>query len=128
MVTAPVPRPSTTVLLVRDGTNGLEVLMVVRNPESHYSSALVFPGGVIDAEDADDAWLDFLEGADGIDATERTRRVAGLRELHEETGLLLLDSPEWRPDTGRSSGPSWMWCAGPAGSSAYRRWRRSPIG
>lgn len=100
MVTAPVPRPSTTVLLVRDGTNGLEVLMVVRNPESHYSSALVFPGGVIDAEDADDAWLDFLEGADGLDATERTRRVAGLRELHEETGLLLLDSPEWRPDTG----------------------------
>ena len=30
-MTAPAPRPSTTVLLVRDGADGLEVLMVVRN-------------------------------------------------------------------------------------------------
>lgn len=97
---APVPRLSTTVLLVRDGAHGLEVLMVVRNPQSHYSSALVFPGGVVDAADADDAWQDFLEGADGLDATERTRRIAGFRELYEETGLLLLDSAERQPEVG----------------------------
>lgn len=98
-MTAQVPRPSTTVLLVRDAADGLEVLMVVRNDRSHFASAMVFPGGVIDAEDGDEAWLDLLDGAEGLDPAERTRRIAGFRELHEETGLLLLDAPQRRPDT-----------------------------
>lgn len=95
----PVPRPSTTVLLVRDGAEGLEVLMVVRNERSHFASALVFPGGVIDAEDSDPAWLGLIDGAEGLDEAERTRRIAGFRELHEETGVLLLDAPERQPQT-----------------------------
>jgi 8-oxo-dGTP pyrophosphatase MutT (NUDIX family) len=94
----PVPRPSTTVLLVRDGADGLEVLMVVRNDKSHFASAMVFPGGVIDAEDGDDAWLELLDGAEGLDPAERKRRIAGFRELYEETGVLLLEAPERRPD------------------------------
>lgn len=93
-MTAPVPRPATTVLLVRDGADGLEVLMAVRNDRSHFASAMVFPGGIIDAEDADEAWLELAEGAAELDEIERARRIAGFRELYEETGLLLLDAPE----------------------------------
>src|ERR1700751_4445273 len=99
IMNAQVPRPSTTVLLVRDSADGLEVLMVVRNDRSQYASALVFPGGVIDAEDGDEAWLGLIDGAEGLDPAERTRRIAGFRELHEETGLLLLDAPQHRPKT-----------------------------
>ncbi|CAN7351885.1 NUDIX domain-containing protein [Phenylobacterium sp. LjRoot225] len=99
-MTVPVPRPSTTVLLVRDGADGLEVLMVVRNAQSHFASALVFPGGVIDAEDADTAWLDLIDGAADLEEVERTRRIAGFRELYEETGVLLLEAPKRRPEAG----------------------------
>jgi 8-oxo-dGTP pyrophosphatase MutT (NUDIX family) len=82
------------VLLVRDGQDGLEVLMVVRHAQSYFASAMVFPGGVIDLEDGDEAWLEHANGAEGLDALERARRVAGFRELYEETGVLLLDAPE----------------------------------
>jgi 8-oxo-dGTP pyrophosphatase MutT (NUDIX family) len=96
---ASVPRPSTTVLLVRDGADGLEVLMVVRrNDKSQYAAAMVFPGGVIDPEDADEAWLGLCDGLDGLDGAERVRRIAGFRELHEETGVLLLDNPARAPE------------------------------
>ena len=43
--TPQVPRHSTTVLLVRDGAAGLEVLMVIRNEKAYLASAMVFPTG-----------------------------------------------------------------------------------
>lgn len=95
--TAAVPRPSTTVLLVRDAAEGMEVLMVVRADRSQYASAMVFPGGALEAEDSDEAWLDSVDGAEGLDAAERARRVAGFRELYEETGILLVERPERAP-------------------------------
>ena len=101
----PTPRPATTVLLVRDGVDGLEVLMVVRHAESYFASAMVFPGGMIDPEDADEAWLGLCDGADGLDPPERARRVAGFRELYEETGILLLDAPERAPDASAGETP-----------------------
>jgi 8-oxo-dGTP pyrophosphatase MutT (NUDIX family) len=95
----PAPlRPSTTVLLIRDGADGLEVLMVVRGDDKgQYASAMVFPGGTLDAEDADEAWLAHLDGADGLDPAERARRIAGFRELFEETGVLLIEAPQRAP-------------------------------
>src|ERR1700756_5777008 len=94
-----VPRPSTTVLLVRDGAQGVEVLMVVRGDDKggQYAKALVFPGGALDADDADEAWLPLCDGAAGLDAAERARRIAGFRELYEETGVLLLEGPARGP-------------------------------
>jgi 8-oxo-dGTP pyrophosphatase MutT (NUDIX family) len=87
-------RPATTVLLIRDGDEGLEVLMVVRrNGLSQYAAAMAFPGGGIDPEDEDEAWLPLCVGAEELDPAERARRIAGYRELHEETGILLLDRP-----------------------------------
>lgn len=96
-MTAPTLRPSTTVLLVRDGADGLDVLMVVRNERGQYASAMVFPGGGVDAEDADAAWLDLIDGGEALEAAERARRIAGFRELYEETGILLLEAPQRRP-------------------------------
>ena len=68
-------RPASTILLLRDGPTGLEVLMVERNVASEFASgALVFPGGRVDA-------------ADGTH--EQGLRVAGIRETWEEARLLL---------------------------------------
>jgi len=97
MTEPPIPRLSTTVLLVRDEGDGLEVLMVVRNERSYFASALVFPGGLVDAEDADPAWLELVDGAAELEPAERTLRIAGFRELYEETGVLLLEAPERPP-------------------------------
>src|ERR1700740_579203 len=72
-------RPSTTVLLVRDGADGLEVLMVVREDRGQYAKAMVFPGGVVDAEDADEAWLPLADGAGDPAAAGPARRIAGFR-------------------------------------------------
>jgi len=96
---AVVPRLACTVLLVRD-RGGLEVLMVERHEQSHFASALVFPGGLVDPEDGDAGWAGLTVGEDPIDATERSVRIAGYRELHEETGILLAqaeDAKDWRP-------------------------------
>jgi len=85
-----VPRLSATVLLVRQRQD-LEVLMVGRNEKSYFGSALVFPGGVVDAADRADHWLAWAHGAEGLGADERALRVAAFREMHEEAGLLLCD-------------------------------------
>ena len=77
----PVPaRPASTVLLVRDGAEGLEVFMVVRNRQIEFAGgALVFPGGRVEADDQ------ALGGADPLDGF----RIAGIRETFEECGVLL---------------------------------------
>jgi 8-oxo-dGTP pyrophosphatase MutT (NUDIX family) len=92
------------VLLIRDGAEGLEVLMAVRSDDrSQYASAMVFPGGALDADDADAAWLEHLDGAEGLDTAERARRIAGFRELFEETGVLLIEGPTRTPDLAAGS-------------------------
>ncbi|CAH0172259.1 NUDIX domain-containing protein [Roseomonas sp. CECT 9278] len=77
----PAPaRPASTVLLLRDGRDGLEVFMVVRHHEIDFASgALVFPGGRVEAADT------VLAGGDPAGAF----RVAAVRETWEECGILL---------------------------------------
>ncbi|HEY0271193.1 MAG TPA: NUDIX hydrolase [Sphingomonas sp.] len=83
------PRLAATLLLVRD--DPFEVLMVRRaaRRDDLFSSALVFPGGVVDPEDRDAAWLDRIEGAEDLSDEERALRIAGCRECFEEVGILL---------------------------------------
>ena len=51
--TAVAVRPAATVLLLRDGPSGLEVLMTRRSATASFApGAYVFPGGGIDAADA----------------------------------------------------------------------------
>jgi 8-oxo-dGTP pyrophosphatase MutT (NUDIX family) len=81
------PMPAASVLLVRDAP--WSVLMVKRHAKSFFSSALVFPGGVVDPEDSSDAWLQYVSGQQNLSREERALRIAGCRELFEETGVLL---------------------------------------
>ena len=96
-----IPRPASTILPLRDGTTGVEVLLVRRNLNSDFvGGAYVFPGGAVDAGDA--ALADRVAGLDDPTASERLGLVAGglayyvaaLRELFEEAGLLLVTGPD----------------------------------
>jgi 8-oxo-dGTP pyrophosphatase MutT (NUDIX family) len=84
------PRPASTVLLLRDGLGGLEVLMVTRNVASDFASgALVFPGGRVDAVDAEAAMLAACRDVSGADDRAMAFRVAAVRETFEEARVLL---------------------------------------
>ena len=84
------PVPAATVLLVRDGSDGLEVFMVVRHHQIDFASgALVFPGGKIARGDSDPTLRLRCEGAEELDDTALGLRVAAIREVFEECGILL---------------------------------------
>lgn len=80
-------RAAATVLLVRDGTAGLEVLMIEHH--QNVGGSLVFPGGKIEASDSDPRFLERSRGLANIDEAARANYVAALRETFEEAGLLL---------------------------------------
>jgi 8-oxo-dGTP pyrophosphatase MutT (NUDIX family) len=85
----PVPaRPASTVAILRDGANGIEVFMVVRHREIDFASgAIVFPGGKVEAGDGSDDWADLA--AEAPAAPDRGFFVAAGRETFEEAGLVL---------------------------------------
>ena len=91
MSTESIFRPASTMLLLRDGSDGMEVFMVVRHHQIDFASgALVFPGGSIDPDDhvvAQDAAL--TRGFGGLDATALSFRIGAVRETFEECGILL---------------------------------------
>jgi 8-oxo-dGTP pyrophosphatase MutT (NUDIX family) len=83
-----IPRPAATLLLLRDGAAGLEVLMTARHEASGFAAgALVFPGGKVEAEDL--ALRSACAGCDGLDDTALGFRIAAIRETFEESGILL---------------------------------------
>ena len=92
-----VPRAATTTLIVRDGADGLEVLMVRRSPHASFMpGAYVFPGGAVDAADAaatpaepPERLRQRLGGVTGTGDAALAHAVAGLRECFEECGLWL---------------------------------------
>ena len=87
----PAPaRPSASVLLIRDGADGLEVFMVVRHHEIDFASgALVFPGGRLAEGDGDPALRALCDGAEAFDDYKLAMAVASIRESFEECGVLL---------------------------------------
>ena len=92
MTTAPAAsdiRAAATILLLRDQPE-LEVLMVKRHHQIDFASgALVFPGGKTHAGDQEPAWADHVLRWDGFDAEQRGLRIAAIREVFEEAGILL---------------------------------------
>lgn len=89
-------RPAATVLLLRDGGAGLdllglEVFMVRRHRLMGFAGdALVFPGGRIDAADRALARRSELcAPLAGADETAMAFRIGALRETFEEGGILL---------------------------------------
>lgn len=89
--TTPAPAlPAATVLLLRDGANGLEVFMVERHHEIDFATgALVFPGGKVDPEDREPGLLKRCVGAEGAGTEALALRAAAVRETFEECGVLL---------------------------------------
>lgn len=85
----PAPVPSAAVILLRDGAAGLEVLMQRRREQaSAFAGVIVFPGGKVAAIDARP---EFHAAAD-LGAPypfEPARQLAALRELFEESAILL---------------------------------------
>jgi 8-oxo-dGTP pyrophosphatase MutT (NUDIX family) len=86
---ASAPRRSATVLLLRD--DPFEVLLVGRAARGAFASALVFPGGAIDPDDGDPTWREVADDFDEVAEDERPLRVGAIREVWEETGILLGD-------------------------------------
>ncbi len=82
-------RKAATILLLRDGAEGLEVFMVERHHRIDFaSSALVFPGGKVDEHD-ESSKLKKLTHSGAADDDLFAYRIASLREAFEETGILL---------------------------------------
>lgn len=94
--TAP-PRPAATILLLRDLPQ-FQVLMVKRHHQIDFASgALVFPGGKTHEGDADPEWESHANGWDSLDSVQRGLRVAAIREVYEEAGILLAHHADGRP-------------------------------
>lgn len=104
---APVARPlraAATVVVMRDGEQGIEVLMLRRTESRDQASgAWVFPGGLLDAQDRDGhphcVGLDDSAASAGMGLAEGglDYYVAALRECFEESGLLLAHGPDGQP-------------------------------
>jgi 8-oxo-dGTP pyrophosphatase MutT (NUDIX family) len=74
------PRQAATVILLRGGSDALEVLLVRRTPHARFMAGVwVFPGGAVDADEGDG---------------ETAHRAAAARELREEAGIALADPAE----------------------------------
>jgi len=73
------PRQAATVILLRDGVESLEVLLVKRTPEARFMGGVwVFPGGAVDQGEGDG---------------DEAHRAAAIRELREEAAI-TLDGPD----------------------------------
>ncbi|WP_422097393.1 NUDIX domain-containing protein [Variovorax sp.] len=103
--TPPKPRPIRTaasLILLRDGPGGLEVLMLRRadKPDDQNSGASVFPGGVVDAHDRE--LHTRCAGLDDAAASARLALPAGgldyyaaaVRECFEEAGVLFANDAD----------------------------------
>ncbi len=93
----PAPtRPAATVLLLRDGEAGLEVLMTRRSLTANFApGAYVFPGGGVDPLDAASHAL--ATRRPGQSALHLTQAIAAIRESFEELGVLLAQHADGRP-------------------------------
>ena len=83
-----VPIPAATVVVLRDAAHGPEVLLTHRPATMAFAAGMhVFPGGRVDADDASPG----LAARSVVDAAEAAH-VAAVRELWEESGILLADT------------------------------------
>ncbi|MEM7337004.1 MAG: NUDIX domain-containing protein [Actinomycetota bacterium] len=90
-------RPAATVIALRDGAAGLEVLVVRRDTNlAFHGGSWVFPGGRVDDHEISDS-----------DDDMAAARLAAAREAHEEAGLVvepsdLIPLSHWTTPWGRN--------------------------
>jgi 8-oxo-dGTP pyrophosphatase MutT (NUDIX family) len=98
----PEPVPAASVILLRDGVQGLEVLLLRRAAKASFAAdAWVFPGGGVEPEDGDDPFS--LE----------TARQAAARETMEEAAIAV--DPQ-------ALVPYSQWCPPPESPKRFLTW------
>ncbi|WP_158280173.1 NUDIX domain-containing protein [Azospirillum sp. TSH100] len=86
------PRPAATLILLRDGPEGLELLVMERHAGLRFApGATVFPGGRLEEADHDPHWRN--RWPEGDPPADLAHRVAAVRECAEECGLPLTRDP-----------------------------------
>ena len=87
-----------TIMLVRDGVQGMEVLMLERSGKSEsFGGAFVFPGGKVDLGDAHQEYADIYAGHNDEEASRilsvpqygLAYWTGAIRECFEEAGILV---------------------------------------
>jgi 8-oxo-dGTP pyrophosphatase MutT (NUDIX family) len=92
------PEPAATVVLMRDGAAGPEALLLRRQRSSGFvPGAWVFPGGRVDAADSAPELLRRLGGLPGVMVPGPPFWAAAIREVFEETGVLLARDGNGQP-------------------------------
>jgi 8-oxo-dGTP pyrophosphatase MutT (NUDIX family) len=113
----PLPRDATTVVLLRDGADGLEVCLLRRSNELPFAPGVhVFPGGALDAVDFDIPISGTVDGERlyAKPALALALVIAGVRETFEEVGVLLgVDGADVAPT------PDAEWLADRTAVSSY---------
>lgn len=97
-----VPKHASTVLFVRDGTDGLEVYLVRRVKGMPFAGGMTaYPGGSVDPRDMDAhfKWVgpepaEWAKSFTCDDETARALVAAAVRETFEEAGVLLATEPD----------------------------------
>ena len=108
-------RDASTVVVVRDGADGLEAYLLRRQPSMKFAPGMyVFPGGGVDKTDSHvdvpwagappSAWATRL-GCD--EDLARGLVCAAVRETFEESGVLLA-GPDEHSVVADTSGPAWQ--------------------
>ncbi|MBW3594012.1 MAG: MBL fold metallo-hydrolase [Actinobacteria bacterium] len=91
-------RDAATLAILRDGPDGLEILVTVRPRSLRFmGGATVFPGGAVSSSDADDRWerASTLSRSDAAALTNEPEEralgyfVCALRESFEEVGFIV---------------------------------------
>lgn len=112
-----VPRPAATIVLMRDGRDGPELLLMKRNRNAGFvPGAYVFPGGRVDAADAGPATISRVDDLNQDDAAGRldlhggetpaiAYYLAALREAFEETGILIGSTSDGTPPPSAAQEP-----------------------
>ncbi|MCU1374191.1 MAG: ADP-ribose pyrophosphatase [Actinomycetia bacterium] len=91
---APESIPAATVIILRDGPDGIETLLLRKNKKLGFAAGMwVFPGGRLDPEDRD---------PERPDDDEAAARRGAIREAAEEAGLVVDPAPlvalsHWTP-------------------------------
>ena len=98
----PVPRPASTLVLIRDGAAGVETFLMRRPLTMKFAPGMsVYPGGALDEADFADAITEALDAefaqanAVRASATEREFRAllaCAIRETREEAGVDFVDA------------------------------------
>ena len=96
------PRDAASLVLLRHGSDGPEVLMGRRHSRHAFiPDAFVFPGGKLDAEDRR---IRTATNRTAPDAAQQALEAAAIRETFEETGLLLGTGG----DIGQAASGTWQ--------------------